>query len=423
MNYLETLEELKTLAYKWDNIQKICELIISAAVLWEASDIHIEPLSSYVRLRYRVDWELNEILEYQSFLHPWVIARFKILSELKIDESRIPQDWRISETIQWKPLDLRVSSLPTVHGEKIVMRIVDKSKKIPELWKLWIEWKNLRLLEKAIALPNGVILTSWPTGSGKSTTLYSILTMLNDPNVNIMTLEDPVENQVDWVSQSQVKPQIGYTFANGLRTALRQDPDIIMVWEMRDKETVDIAIEASLTWHLVLSTIHTNNASETITRILNMWVQPFLIPASLNIVIAQRLIKKLCPHCKQAVSISDLDADTLKNIKHSLSITPKQELLERIGADILNKPIFYKPQGCEQCDNNWYKWRLGLYEMLEITPWVKDMILRWDSAFNINRQAIKDGMISLEQDGIMKALMWQTSLEEVYRVSKTQNEE
>jgi len=423
MDYTSTLEELKNLVYKWDNIQKICDQIIFAAVLWNASDIHVEPLSSYVRLRYRIDGELREILEYQSFLHTGIVARFKILSELKIDESRVPQDGRISQTIDGKPLDLRVSTLPTVHGEKIVMRIVDKSKKIPELSKLGIEWKNKKLLEKAIALPNGVILTSWPTGSGKSTTLYSILTMLNSPDVNIMTLEDPVENQVDGISQSQVKPWIGYTFAYGLRTALRQDPDIIMVWEMRDKETVDIAIEASLTGHLVLSTIHTNNASETITRILNMGVQAFLIPASLNIVIAQRLIKRICPDCKVKMPISEIDKDTLKNIKHSLSITPKEELLSRVWEEWMKSPVFYKAVGCDKCENNWYKGRLGLYEMLEITPWVKDMILQWASAFNINRQAIDDGMVSLEQDGIIKALQGHTTLEEVYRVSKTQNEE
>jgi len=288
---------------------------------------------------------------------------------------------------------------------------------------LGYEPSQKKMYMDALSKPQGMILVTGPTGSGKSTTLYSILTMLNDPDVNIMTLEDPVENQVDGISQSQVKPLIGYTFANGLRTALRQDPDIIMVWEMRDKETVDIAIEASLTWHLVLSTIHTNNASETITRILNMGVQPFLIPASLNIVIAQRLVKKICPHCKEKMPISEIDANTLKNIKHSLSITPKAELLERVWADILKAPVFYKAKGCEKCDNNGYKWRLGLYEMLEITPGVKDMILRGDSAFNINRQAIKDGMVSLEQDGIMKALQGATTLEEVYRVSKTQNED
>lgn len=419
MNYKEVVDSLKDLVYKWDDIQKICDNIILAAVLWWASDIHIEPLSSYVRLRYRIDWELREILEYQSFFHQSVIARFKILSELKIDESRKPQDWRISKTIWEKPLDLRVSTLPTIQWEKIVMRIVDKSKKIPAFEDLWIEWKNGDIIRKSIAMPNGIILTSWPTGSWKSTTLYSALVMLNTVDVNIMTLEDPVENQLDWINQSQVKPDIGYTFAHWLRTALRQDPDIIMVWEMRDKETVDIAIEASLTWHLVLSTIHTNSAADTITRVLNMWVKPYLIPASFNAIIAQRLIRRLCPKCKKKVSVSSIWKETLENIKRAINMTPKDELTRRVGDKIKN-PVFYEPVWCEHCDNSWYKGRVWIYEVLEIWAWVKEMILNWASAFNINMQAIKDGMISLEQDGIIKALNWDTSLAEVYSAAKSQ---
>ena len=416
MKYSEVINNLKELVYSWNDVQKICDYIILWAVLDGASDIHIEPLSSYVRLRYRVDWELKEILEYQNFLHQWIIARFKILSDLKIDESRKPQDGRISKTIWEKALDLRVSTLPTVHWEKIVMRIVDKSKSIPEFKQLWIEGQNWDLIRKAIELPNGIILTSGPTGSGKSTTLYSALVMLNKPDVNIMTLEDPVENQVDWISQSQVKPDIGYTFAYWLRTALRQDPDIIMVWEMRDKETVDIAVEASLTWHLVLSTIHTNSAAETITRVINMWVKPFLIPASFNVIIAQRLVKKLCV-CKKKLSLKELWNETVKNIKNAISKTSKEELSRRVW-DKLKNPIFYWPVWCDICDNSGYKWRVWIYEVLEISAWVKEMILNWNSAFNINRQAIKDGMISLEQDWILKALNWETSLEEIYRVVK-----
>lgn len=419
MEYKEAVERLKEMVYKWENIQEACNLIILAAVLWWSSDIHIEPLTSFVRLRYRLDWELSEVLEYQNFLHSWIVARFKIMSDLKIDESRVPQDWRLSTVIEWKSLDLRVSTLPTVHWEKIVMRIVDKSKKIPKLVDLWIEWKNWELVKKAIALPNWIILTSGPTWSWKSTTLYSALTDLNTINVNIMTLEDPVENQIDGINQSQVKPDIWYTFAYWLRTALRQDPDIIMVWEMRDKETVDIAIEASLTWHLVLSTIHTNNAAETITRMLNMWVQPFLLPASVNIIIAQRLIRRLCPHCKKEKAFSELWKDTIENVKNAIQLTDKKELLERVW-DKLKNPIFYEPVGCDQCNWQWYKWRVWVYEVLEITPWVKEMILSWASAFSINKKAIEDGMISLEQDWIMKALNWLTSLEEVYRVAKTQ---
>jgi type IV pilus assembly protein PilB len=418
MGYKEIIDTLKDLVYKWDDVQKICDYMILGAVLLNSSDIHVEPLNSYVRLRYRLDWDLRVILEYQSFLHGWIVARFKILSDLKIDESRIPQDWRISKTIEWKSLDLRISTLPTVHWEKVVMRIVDKSKKIPLFDDLWIEWKNLNIINKALSLPNWVILTSWPTGSGKSTTLYSALTLLNKPWVNIMTLEDPVENQVDWINQSQVKPNIWYTFAYWLRTALRQDPDIIMVWEMRDKETVDIAIEASLTWHLVLSTIHTNSASETITRIVNMWVQPFLIPASVNAIIAQRLVKKLCT-CKKPISLSELWKETLADLKNAINITPKDELNNRLW-DKLKNPVLYSAVWCEKCENSWYKWRVWLYEVLEITSWVKQMILDWTSAFNINKQAIRDWMISLEQDWIIKALNWLTTLEEVYRVAKSQ---
>ena len=418
MKYNEIIDTLKDLVYKWDEVQKICDYIILGAVLLNSSDIHIEPLNSYIRLRYRLDGDLRIILEYQSYLHGWIVARFKILSDLKIDESRIPQDWRISKTIEWKSLDLRISTLPTVHWEKIVMRIVDKSKKIPLFDDLWIEWKNLHLINKALSLPNWVILTSGPTGSGKSTTLYSALTLLNKPWVNIMTLEDPVENQVDWINQSQVKPHIWYTFAYWLRTALRQDPDIIMVWEMRDKETVDIAIEASLTWHLVLSTIHTNSAAETITRIINMWVLPFLIPASVNAIIAQRLIKKLCS-CKKSMQLSELWKDVLADLKNVLNQTPRDELNNRLW-DKLKNPILYSAVWCEKCENSWYKWRVWLYEVLEITSWVKQMILDWASAFNINKQAIKDWMISLEQDWIIKVLNWLTTLEEVYRVAKSQ---
>ena len=417
----KTIENLREQIYKWENIQSICDMIINAGVENKASDIHIEPLTAVVRLRYRVDGALREVLEYQPFLHPQVVARYKIMANLKIDESRMPQDGRISTIIEWRGLDLRVSTLPTVHGEKIVMRIVDKSKKVPDLDQLGIEWHNRRVLEEAIALPNGIILTSWPTGSGKSTTLYSCLTRLNKPDVNIMTLEDPVENQIDGINQSQVFPDIGYTFAWGLRTALRQDPDIIMVWEIRDHETINIAIEAALTWHLVVSTIHTNSASETITRIINMGIQPFLLPAAVNGIIAQRLIRRLCPECKKPVHVQDLDAHMQKKIQKALSRTNKEELFSRVPKEILQNPVFYEAVGCEACGNIGYKWRVGIYEILEITLNIKKMILDGASATMINEVAINDGMISLEQDGLMKWLNGLTSLAEVYAAAKEED--
>lgn len=415
---MSTIDTLKEYIYKGENIAQICDLIIFGAVESGSSDIHIEPLTNIVRLRYRLDGMLNEILEYQTFLHPQVVARFKIMSNLKIDESRIPQDGRLSTVINNKALDLRVSTLPTVHGEKIVMRIVDKSKKIPDLNDLGIEWHNKDLVEKAIALPNGIILTSGPTGSGKSTTLYSCLSRLNKPDVNIMTLEDPVENQIDWLNQSQVFPDIGYTFAYGLRTALRQDPDIIMVWEIRDHETINIAIEAALTGHLVVSTIHTNSAAETITRILNMGIPAFLLPASVNAIMAQRLIRRLCPHCKKPVPMQDLPVKLKTNVEKAIKRTNKNELLTRIKPEYLQKPTFYEPVGCSECNNIGYKWRVGIYEVLEITPNIKKMLNDGASANMINDVAIDDGMISLEQDGIIKALNGTTSLEEVYAAAK-----
>lgn len=413
-----SIDLLKEQIYKGENIWQICDLMIIGAVELGSSDIHIEPLTNIVRLRYRVDGELREILEYQPFLHQQVVARFKIMSNLKIDEARIPQDGRLSTVINNKALDLRVSTLPTVHGEKIVMRIVDKSKKIPDLNDLGIEGRNKELLEKAIALPNGIILTSGPTGSGKSTTLYSCLSMLNKPDVNIMTLEDPVESQIDGLNQSQMFPDIGYTFAYGLRTALRQDPDIIMVWEIRDHETINVAIEAALTGHLVVSTIHTNSAAETLTRILNMGIPAFLLPASINAIIAQRLIRKLCTKCKKPVAMQNLDPHMKARVERALKRTAKNELISRISADILQKPTFYEPVGCIECDNIGYRGRVGIYEILEITPNVKKMIIDGASATMINDVAITDGMISLEQDGLIKALNGRTSLEEVYAAAK-----
>jgi len=409
---------LKDEIYKWDNAQKICDLIISAAVEVGSSDIHIEPLSNVVRVRFRIDWILKEIVEYQTFIHQQIVARYKILSNLKIDESRMPQDWRISTTIDDKWLDLRVSTLPTVHWEKIVMRIVDKSKKIPALEVLWIEWHNGKVLEKAIFQPNGIVLTSGPTWSGKSTTLYACLTKLNNPDVNIMTLEDPVENTIDGVNQSQVFPDIWYNFANWLRTALRQDPDIIMVWEIRDKETINIAIEASLTWHLVLSTIHTNSAAETITRILNMWVQSYLLPASVNAIMAQRLIRKLCPHCKKKIKAEELNKTMRDHVTNTIKRINKEELISRVDPEILKNPVFYEANWCEHCDNSWYSWRVWIYEVMEITQSLKEYIIKGESSVAINEAAIDSWMISLEMDWIIKALNWVTSLDEAYSAVK-----
>lgn len=396
------------------NIPKVINSIMEIALEQGASDIHIEPGRTLVRVRTRVDGELQIIIEYPLNLHAGVVSKLKIMSNLKIDETRIPQDGRISTFVGAIEVDLRTSTLPTPNGEKVVMRILDKSKKIPKLSDLGIVGHNHDLFLKAISEPNGIIMTSGPTGSGKTTTMYSAMSVLNSPEKNIMTFEDPIENQMDGLNQSQIRPNIGYTFANGLRTALRQDPDIIMVGEIRDKETIDIAIEASLTGHLVLSTIHTNSAIETITRILNMKVPDFLITASVNLIIAQRLSRRLCPECKV---VHPPSSDALKKIQEAFKVfNPPKDF----DMSILNAPLLYQPNenGCKACDGKGYKGRVGIYEVLNMSTKIKESLLSGTPSFKLEELAKSEGMISLEQDGLIKALQGITSIEEIYKLVK-----
>lgn len=398
------------------NIPQMVLNIISYALDLRSSDIHIEPETYTVRLRYRIDGVLRQIVEYPLNIHPAVISRIKIMSNLKIDEQRIPQDGRCEVTTKDnREMDLRVSTLPTVNGEKIVMRIQDKSRKIPDLPELGLDPHNFALLSEALDLPNGIILTTGPTGSGKTTTLYSCLSRLNSTDVNILTIEDPVEIQMDGLNQSQVHPDIEYTFAYGLRTALRQDPDIIMVGEIRDQETIQTAIEASLTGHLVLSTIHTNSAVETLTRIDNLGVPPFLMASTIELIIAQRLVRRLCPICK----IEDKPEEKM--------LSRLKMALENIGVpgivtkEQIEKPVFWKgsPSGCIACDWIGYKGRVGLYEIMRMNNEIRRMVLDHASPLDIEKVAMKNGgMITLEQDGVMKAMQGITSLEEIYRVAK-----
>lgn len=395
------------------NIPQMVLSTISYALDLRSSDIHIEPEENTVRVRYRVDGVLRQIVEYPHNIHPAVVSRIKIMSNLKIDEQRMPQDGRSTVTTKdGREMDLRISTLPTVKGEKVVMRIQDKSRKIPDLPELGLQGNALRFMEEALALPNGIILTTGPTGSGKTTTMYSALTRLNKVEVNIMTIEDPVEIQLDGLNQSQVHADINYTFANGLRTALRQDPDIIMVGEIRDRETIDIAIESSLTGHLVFSTIHTNSAVETLTRILNMGVPPFLLASTVELIIAQRLVRKLCQACKVA---AEPDAELLQIVKKSIGKIHSQDEIE---PEKLNNLSFFGPQGCEECDGIGYKGRVGLYEVMRMTNDLRRMILSEASVLDIEDKAMENGMVTLEQIGIIKALKGETSLDEVYRVAK-----
>lgn len=395
----------------------IPELVLSAlshAIASRASDVHIEPDKSHVRLRFRIDGVLSRIVEYPPNIHPAVVSRIKIMSNLKIDEQRIPQDGRSQVTTpDGREMDLRISTLPTANGEKVVMRLQDQSREIPDLPELGIEGTALKYIEESLALPNGIILTTGPTGSGKTTTLYSALHRVNTPEVNILTIEDPVEIQMSGLNQSQVHPDIDYTFAFGLRTALRQDPDIIMVGEIRDRETIDVAIEASLTGHLVLSTIHTNSAVETLTRIDNMGVPPFLMTSTINTIIAQRLVRRVCEHCKEELAP---DEGTLEMVKKSLSKLPPTEEVDKALIEGLK---FYHGKGCDQCGGIGYKGRVGLYEVLQMNNDLRRLILKRASALEIEKLARKTaGMVVLEQIGILKALRGETTLEEVYRVAR-----
>jgi len=399
------------------NIPQMVLSTISLALDMRSSDIHIEPEENRVRLRYRIDGVLRQVVEYPLNIHPAVISRIKIMSNLKIDEQRMPQDGRSSVTTKdGREMDLRVSTLPTVRGEKVVMRIQDKSRHIPDLPELGLQGSALKSFEEALNLPNGVLLTTGPTGSGKTTTMYSALTRLNKVEYNIMTIEDPVEIQLDGLNQSQVHHEINYTFANGLRTALRQDPDIIMVGEIRDRETIDIAIEASLTGHQVLSTIHTNSAVETITRILNMGVPPFLISSTIELIIAQRLVRRLCQACKVP---EQPDAQLMVIINKAVANIHSQDEIE---PEKLKDMKFFAPKGCAECDNIGYRGRVGLYEVMRMNNEIRRLIIQQAGSLDIEKAAIKGGMVNLEQMGVIKALKGETSLEEVYSVAKRTEE-
>ncbi len=401
------------------NIPQLVMSALSAAIEMRSSDVHIEPLKNTVQMRFRIDGSLRRVVEYPPNIHPAVVSRIKIMSNLKIDEQRVPQDGRAQvTTADGREMDIRVSTLPTINGEKIVMRLQDQSRKIPTFEELGIAGNALKYFTEGLSLPNGIILTSGPTGSGKTTTLYSALSTLNNPDVNIMTIEDPVEIQMDGLNQSQVHPDIDYTFAFGLRTALRQDPDIIMVGEIRDRETVDVAIEASLTGHLVLSTIHTNSAVETLTRILNMGVPAFLMTATINAIVAQRLVRKLCDKCKKP---AQADPATLETVKKAVANIHKDEPLDKAKAVALQ---FFGPgEGeCEQCGGIGYYGRMGIYEVLRMNNHLREMILKNANVVDIEKAAVETGMVTLEQAGILKALEGITSLEEVYSVARPESD-
>ncbi|MEI6040267.1 MAG: type II/IV secretion system protein [Candidatus Berkelbacteria bacterium] len=387
------------------NVPQILAALVALAVNMKASDIHIEAEGEDVRFRFRVDGILKDILKAPLPLHAALISRIKILSRLKIDEARVPQDGRFDVKTNGHEIDLRVSTLPTVRGEKAALRILDKSQNIYTLEDLGFSGRNLKVIEENITKPYGVILATGPTGSGKSTTLYSILKKVSSPAVNVITLEDPVEYEMPGINQCQVKPKIGFSFAEGLRSVLRQDPNIIMVGEVRDAETAGMATHAALTGHLVLTTLHTNDAAGALPRLTNMGIEPFLITSSINVVIGQRLVRKICPKCKHE---ANLPAQMLEEIQKELAS--------------LNLPQpykFYEAEGCAEC-NNGYSGRLGIYEVLAMTEKIEELAIARRPSSEIKEAAVADGMITMKQDGLMKAVQGLTTVSEVLRVTLTE---
>ena len=417
----EALEEVgKNIANQTDKISetaiikeapiaKIVDTVLEFAVKGRASDIHIEPDSEKTRIRYRIDGILQEKLTLPRSIHESLVSRIKILSQMKIDERRIPQDGRFSFKVGEQEVDLRVSTLPTVHGEKIVMRLLKKTGGLPALAELGLRGVQYQDLETAIARPYGIVLVTGPTGSGKTTTLYSVLTKLNRPSVNIVTLEDPVEYQIQGINQVQVNPQAGLTFATGLRSFLRQDPNIILVGEIRDTETTQLAIQAALTGHLVFSTLHTNDASTAIPRLIDLGAEPFLISSVLNASLAQRITRKICENCKEYYSPSP---EIVENIKQVLGPV----LPAKYGR---GEPMqIARGKGCQECNFSGYLGRIAIFEVLKITPAINKLILKASSAKDIEEQAKLEGLITMKQDGYLKVLECVTTIEEVLRVAE-----
>ena len=394
-------------------VTKMVAVILRHAVEGKASDIHIEPTKKESKIRFRLDGILHASLFLPLKIHPAVVARIKILSNLKIDETRLPQDGRFGITVGQKNVDFRVSTFPTALGEKVVLRVLDPQESSMSLEGLGLERRNFEILKRAIARPYGMILVTGPTGSGKTTTLYAVLHILNQEGVNIITLEDPIEYFIEGVNQSQVKPEIGYTFATGLRHILRQDPDIVMVGEIRDQETAVLATQASLTGHLVLSNLHTNNALGVIPRLIDLGVAPFLLPPSLSVCIAQRLVRRLCQYCKKEVSPNPKIKEMIIRDFESLPSLMKKE-----AGGLLKSFKIYEPAGCKKCNPNGYSGRIGLYEILEMTPELSEIVLKEPTESRIKEEAFRQGMITMKQDGILKILEGVTSVEEVLRAAE-----
>jgi type IV pilus assembly protein PilB len=397
-------------------VTKLLSVIIKHAIDGKASDIHIEPMGSKeYRVRFRVDGVLYASLSIPKEVGRAVVSRIKILSNLKIDEKRKPQDGRFKIIEDGHSVDFRVSTLPVVDGEKIVMRLLDTGNSVIDLKSMGLFGKGHEILIRNIKEPYGIILMTGPTGSGKSTTLYACLDILNKEERNIITLEDPVEYSIGGINQSQINPEIGYTFASGLRSILRQDPNVIMVGEIRDSETAELTIHAALTGHLVLSTLHTNSSIGAIPRLIDMGIESFLLSSSLRVVAAQRLVRRICTDCKHEAKATD---SIVKYIKSQIENLPKEEV-EKYGVDLSKGIHIFEGKGCEMCGNSGYKGRIAVFEALEIDKTMKEIISEKNgNEIDVQKYANEQGMIEMKQDGMLKVLLGLTTLAEVERVTE-----
>ncbi len=397
----EDLQQLKELASEAP-IVRLVSLIISHALEARASDIHIEPFENRLIVRYRVDGVMHEVESPPRRFSAAVISRIKIMASLDIAERRLPQDGRIKLRLHGKEIDLRVSTVPTMHGESVVMRILDKSSTSLDFATLGFDPAVLARFQAVLAQPHGIVLVTGPTGSGKTTTLYTALDQLNNPDLKILTVEDPVEYQMEGINQIQVKPQIGLTFANALRSIVRQDPDVIMIGEIRDLETAQIAVQSALTGHMVLSTLHTNDAASTINRLMDMGVDDYLLTSTVNGILAQRLIRTLCTHCREPhVALPEVvDGMQLRRFSDAPQIT------------------LYRPMGCSECGGTGYSGRVSIVELLTMTDSVRALVMRHVTAGEVRKQAIAEGMQTMFENGLVKAVAGVTTIEEVLRVTR-----
>ncbi len=412
-------ENLKQLAEDVP-VVRIVDTLLEHAIFENASDIHIEPTENETVVRYRIDGILRDVMTLPKKIQTGAVARIKILSNLKIDEHRLPQDGRFKIESDAQRVAFRVSILPVFDGEKVVLRILNESAQVLSIEQLGLQPSAQEILLRNIKKPHGIIFVTGPTGSGKTTTLYTVINKLNTPEVNISTVEDPIEYRMPRVNQTQVNPKIGLTFAAGLRSLLRQDPNIIMVGEIRDSETAEIATHAAMTGHLVLTTLHTNDAVTALPRLAEMGVPNFLVASTTNLVIAQRLVRKICTRCIESYTMSK---DAIKNLSKQVDVQNILDILEREGVIASSKQLpetllFYRGRGCKQCGDTGYKGRIGIYEALEISPSISELIMKRSTTEELHRAAAAAGMLTMLLDGFIKAKAGVTTVEEIIRVTK-----